>query len=1351
LEERVVMAAQGVEPQYTAVAVSGATPVYQPAALLPSEVQSLIYSQFNLLDATSIQYLTTAQIASIPDSHWFIQIPSTARAALSQLQVQSLNVSKIQLQYLTPQQVSWLSVTQLRSLPVPEFSYLSAAQTPYLTSAQVSLIPDQHWLNQIPAEARAALTAPQIQALNVAQTRLVPLTPQQRGWLTPGQIASLELLDFAYLTAAQTPYLTTQQIASIPDTHFLNQFTPSARAALSQTQIQALNVANIRLDGLTAQQVAWLSPVQITRLNVVDFKFLTASQTPYLTAQQLASILDTHAYISMSASARAAIPGWMIKNLNVRNIRIEYLTSVQRAWLTASQVASLPINDLGYLGSTKAQFLTTAQLAAIPDSFWFENIQAATRAALNPAQVQALNVANIRLDGLTAQQIVWLSPTQITRLGLADFKFLSAAQTPYLTGQQLAAIPDTHWFSAMSASARAAIPGAQIKYLNVANIRIEYLTSVQRVWLTAAQVASLPITDLGYLGATKAQFITTAQLAAIPDTYWFAKIQPATRAALSIPQLWALNVANIRLDAFSQSQVAWLSSAQVRQVNWIDFHLLQPHQIPLLTSAQLAAVPNGAILEGLPDELQLRFTRAQLVSLPPAIYAFYMSAVAPPTNYTPTVDIPVDGSGVPINHAAHAEHERVMNLVPTSSMTHIAAASGDWTDPAVWLFGNVPAAGARVVIPEGVTVRFNESMTAAEAIKTLRVDGALTFATNVNTQLAADTIVVTDTGSLTIGTASAPIAWNVTAKIYISSATAIDRVWDPYQLSRGLVSMGEVTMFGQATTSFLELAVAPSMGNTQLQFNGIPTNWKVGDRIILTGSDPYSQGNHTEELVIRAISGSTVTVDPLRYDHLPPSGLGLKMYAANLSRNVQFITDAGTVASQRPHLMFLHNPNVSIENISVVGYGRTDKSIPVNDSIVVNGVLQPGTGTNPRARYAMHFHHTGVNPNVAPVVARSNVVVDSAGWGYVNHQSNVVMEYNVSYNVLGAGFVTEDGNEIGVMRSNLALGSIGSKASVNSRGSIHDFGHTGNGFWLQGPGVEVVNNVAAGHAGAGFAYFTSSSKSLFDAVNLDDPSLAAGLKAVPVGTVPLKRFAGNVSMTSRSGLEVWNHQMFMTDGESIIDNFVTWGTRNTGIELHYVGQLTIRNPLIVGELAAYYGVGIFSNHKTHDITIQNPRITGFEQGIVAPPRRANVITGGWISALQGIYVNGANDTVRTLHIDGTQFLPATSAQLGGRQQQSIYLDGRVSFVERRLAAMVAMDHITYVDAAGRGAVLHFLEQGGGQIPFLAGVADGYVPDAYIGRPNWELEQDYGIQLAGRFQPDDYAFLPEIRGFVEYLL
>ena len=63
-------------------------------------------------------------------------------------------------------------------------------------------------------------------------------------------------------------------------------------------------------------------------------------------------------------------------------------------------------------------------------------------------------------------------------------------------------------------------------------------------------------------------------------------------------------------------------------------------------------------------------------------------------------------------------------------------------------------------------------------------------------------------------------------------------------------------------------------------------------------------------------------------------------------------------------MMFLHNPNVVVENINVTGFGRTNKDVPITDPVVVNGVLQPGTGLNPRARYAMHFHHTGVNPGV---------------------------------------------------------------------------------------------------------------------------------------------------------------------------------------------------------------------------------------------------------------------------------------------------------------------------------------------------------------------------------------------------
>ena len=55
-----------------------------------------------------------------------------------------------------------------------------------------------------------------------------------------------------------------------------------------------------------------------------------------------------------------------------------------------------------------------------------------------------------------------------------------------------------------------------------------------------------------------------------------------------------------------------------------------------------------------------------------------------------------------------------------------------------------------------------------------------------------------------------------------------------------------------------------------------------------------------------------------------------------------------------------------IEIIGIYGFGRTDKALPINSPVVVGGVVQPGTGTNPRARYALHFHHMGVDPRVAP-------------------------------------------------------------------------------------------------------------------------------------------------------------------------------------------------------------------------------------------------------------------------------------------------------------------------------------------------------------------------------------------------
>ncbi len=112
-----------------------------------------------------------------------------------------------------------------------------------------------------------------------------------------------------------------------------------------------------------------------------------------------------------------------------------------------------------------------------------------------------------------------------------------------------------------------------------------------------------------------------------------------------------------------------------------------------------------------------------------------------------------------------------------------------------------------------------------------------------------------------------------------------------------------------------------------------------------------------------------------------------------------------------------------------------------------------------------HFHRTGTDYEDNPVTIRNSVVVDSPGWGIVNHSSYVDVLDNVVFNATGAAFVTEAGDEIGRFDHNLAMHSLGSGMGIKSRETVQDFGHQGDGFWLQGGNVSVTNNVVRGCGG----------------------------------------------------------------------------------------------------------------------------------------------------------------------------------------------------------------------------------------------------------------------------------------------
>src|SRR5260370_167852 len=167
-----------------------------------------------------------------------------------------------------------------------------------------------------------------------------------------------------------------------------------------------------------------------------------------------------------------------------------------------------------------------------------------------------------------------------------------------------------------------------------------------------------------------------------------------------------------------------------------------------------------------------------------------------------------------IDPSLAAQRTAMYDLVPHSEATSIAVKNGSWFDPTTWADGKVPGAGAKVLIPEAITVNYDGISDAS--LFTVRIDGKLLFATDHDTRMVVDTMVVGQPGLLQIGTKDNAAQDGVNAEIVIANNGPINVSWDPTLLSRGLISDGSVDIHGQEKTSFLKLATDPMAGDTTL-------------------------------------------------------------------------------------------------------------------------------------------------------------------------------------------------------------------------------------------------------------------------------------------------------------------------------------------------------------------------------------------------------------------------------------------------------------------------------------------------------------------------------------------------------
>jgi hypothetical protein len=482
----------------------------------------------------------------------------------------------------------------------------------------------------------------------------------------------------------------------------------------------------------------------------------------------------------------------------------------------------------------------------------------------------------------------------------------------------------------------------------------------------------------------------------------------------------------------------------------------------------------------------------------------------------------------------------------------------------------------------------------------IRVDGVLDFVTNSDSSLTVETVVVTPTGTLRNHSQAT------------STITFIDDgpISDPFRFERGLLSHGVTDIDGVDKRDWTTFQPT-SAGATQLTVADA-SGWHVGDQLVIGDSDSY-YANYTYSVqvqddirTITAIVGNVITVDsPLAYAH---DGFETQLpVVINTTRNITF-TSASSEVDRLGHVMLMHSTTHSVKDAAFERLGRTDKSRPITDP---DGL---GDGVdNPRGRYPLHFHRGGG-------VASGVSVVDSPGWGVVNHDSHVDVNSSVSYDVFGAHFVTETGIETGSFTNNVAVRSVGTGRPVeDERVTGDDTAHSGIGFWADsGPGNSefvVSHNIAIGHK-LGFVFFQGAENFPFPPVDTHH----------------------NVSYGTPISLQVWGLGG-NGNAANLPDNLIHDNLLQGSVGLGYAAQITLERNTIAAFDAAIDWLGIGHTGVLTNITYIDNTIKDFRVGIHAPTEGDNAISGGYYDNLESNIViqNTQANRHRTLVMNDLTF------------------------------------------------------------------------------------------------------------------
>ena len=481
-----------------------------------------------------------------------------------------------------------------------------------------------------------------------------------------------------------------------------------------------------------------------------------------------------------------------------------------------------------------------------------------------------------------------------------------------------------------------------------------------------------------------------------------------------------------------------------------------------------------------------------------------------------------------------------------------AAKPMNWSNPATWPAGKVPAAGDQVTIERGKEVILDVS---PPRLNGLSIDGKLSFSDKADLELTTEWIMVH--GELAVGTEARPFTHKATI-------TLTDNVKDEQMMGMGdrgiMLSGGTLNLHGNRTNAWTKLSKTAAAGATSIEVLNA-AQWKVGDEIVLASTD--YDARQAERHTISAISGNKITLDkPLAYMHFGEITFGVdeRGEVGLLTRNIK--VQASSDAEQTffgGHIMAMVTSKMFVEGVELDRMGQNLEL----------------------ARYPIHWHLVGDAGKGQYI--RNAAIHDTYNRCVTVHGTNhLQVENNVTYNNVGHCFFLEDGIEHGnQFVRNLAMQTKCHTSKACDPTDLAPFGstpdllnfkttgqdakdilipsdNTASSYWITNPDNTFVGNVAAGSDATGFWFaFPDHPTGAFDGTDASKNTWPAQTK--------VREFRGNVAhsnfdslMQDRAPLangrtRPWGFIAFANPAqrtdpvESVVEDFTSYKNRNSGI------------------------------------------------------------------------------------------------------------------------------------------------------------------------------------------------------------